>query len=141
MGAYAVAFDSAGRVALVEAPAARTEERWLFLPGGGREPGETPEDCVRRECLEETGHAARVGECLCTGEEYVFSEKSGDYMQLIGHCYRAELGEKVQEPTESDHALMWVDTASCASRMFLGYQAWAVQTALKEVRHENQVTD
>ena len=141
VGAYAVALDPAGRVALVEAPAARTEERWLFLPGGGIEPGESPEDCVRRECLEETGHTAWVEGHLCTGEEYVFSKKSGDYMHLIGHCYKAVLGEKVREPIEPDHVLIWVDASNCADRMFLSYQAWAVQTALEEVRHENQVTD
>jgi 8-oxo-dGTP pyrophosphatase MutT (NUDIX family) len=29
------------------------QSRWV-IPGGGREPGETEEDCVRREMLEET---------------------------------------------------------------------------------------
>lgn len=141
VGAYAVAFDSEGRVALVEAPAARTDERRLFLPGGGIEPDETPEDCVRRECLEELGLPARVGECLCTGEEYVFSEKSGDYMHLIGHCYRAALGEKVQEPVETDHILIWADPETCSEKMFLRYQSWAVKTAWKEVRREDQIAD
>ncbi len=32
---------------------------WL-LPGGGLEPGESPEDCVRREMKEETGLDVRV---------------------------------------------------------------------------------
>ncbi len=130
-GAYSVAFDAQGRVALVEAPAARTEERWLFLPGGGIEPGETMQDCVRRECLEEIGRAAQVGELLCIGDEYVFSEKSGDYMHLIGHCFKTILGGQVQEPVELDHTLVWADPNTCADKMFLSYQAWAVKIALQ----------
>lgn len=141
IGAYAVAFDREGRVALVEAPAARTDERWLFLPGGGIEPGETPEDCVCRECLEELGRPAQVGTLLCTGEEYVFSAKSGDYMHLVGHCYRAALGEQIQEPVETDHVLVWADPKTCAKRMFLRYQSWAVETAWKGAQSEDQTTD
>ncbi len=134
VGAYALAFDGQGRVALVEAPAARTSERWLFLPGGGIEPGETAEDCIRRECLEETGLAANVEESVCTGEEYVFSGKSGDYMHLVGYCYRATLGAKVQEPIEKDHTLLWVPVETCYDKMFLSYQAWAVKTAWEKGR-------
>lgn len=124
-----MAFDAQGRVALVEAPAARTDERWLFLPGGGIELGESPEDCVRRECLEEIGYTAHVGDLLCWGEEYLFAEKSGDYMHLTGHCFETVLGEKVQAPVEPDHTLIWVDPNTCADKMFLQYQAWAVKLA------------
>lgn len=132
VGAYAVSFDDQGRVALVEAPAAHTKERWLFLPGGGIEPGESDEACIRRECLEETGHFTVVGEPICIGREYVFSEKSGDYMYLTGHCYRVAFGEKVQKPIETDHTLMWVPARDCYNKMFLKYQAWAIKVALGE---------
>lgn len=142
-GAYAVAFDGLGRVALVEAPAARTKERRLFLPGGGIEPGESREDCVRRECLEETGLAARVGAYLCTGDEYVSPLVTVDrcYLHVTGHCYRTVLDEKLQEPIEADHVLVWADPETCAEKMFLRYQAWAVETAWREVRREHQTAE
>ncbi len=142
-GAYAVAFDGLGRVALVEAPAARTKERRLFLPGGGMEPGESREECIRRECLEETGLAARVRAYLCTGDEYVSPLVTIDRccLHVTGHCYRTVLGEKLQEPIEADHVLVWADPETCAEKMFLRYQAWAVELAWEnEKRRRNNDT-
>jgi len=55
-GAAAVIFDSSGRILLVRENYGR--RRWS-LPGGAVEPGETPEQTVVRETLEETG--VRVG--------------------------------------------------------------------------------
>jgi 8-oxo-dGTP pyrophosphatase MutT (NUDIX family) len=37
---------------------------WL-LPGGGREPGESEEECVLREMREETGLEVRIARLLC----------------------------------------------------------------------------
>ena len=44
-----------GRVLMVHERSRRHNREWWTLPGGGIEPGETAEEAVRREVLEETG--------------------------------------------------------------------------------------
>ena len=62
VAAYAVITDDDGRVLLARWTEGR-RAAWT-MPGGGLEPGEDPEDAVRREVDEETGYAVRVGELL-----------------------------------------------------------------------------
>jgi 8-oxo-dGTP diphosphatase len=60
-------------------------ERWrpgmhyFSIPGGGIEPGETPEECVRREILEETGVTVTVG-------RQAFEMRDGDVTHKIFLC-------------------------------------------------------
>ncbi|MGW7368883.1 NUDIX hydrolase [Streptomyces sp. NPDC054841] len=49
--AVVVARTKDGRVAVLSSRSAEHGE--IFLPGGRRDPGETPEDCARRELKEE----------------------------------------------------------------------------------------
>jgi 8-oxo-dGTP pyrophosphatase MutT (NUDIX family)/catechol 2,3-dioxygenase-like lactoylglutathione lyase family enzyme len=60
IAAYAVIRDGSGRVLLVRASALSHFPGLWFLPGGGVDHGEQPEDAVRREVLEETGLDVRV---------------------------------------------------------------------------------
>jgi 8-oxo-dGTP pyrophosphatase MutT (NUDIX family) len=52
--------DESGAVLLLQGcdPAHRDRGSWWFTPGGGLDPGETPEDGARRELREETGFEA-----------------------------------------------------------------------------------
>lgn len=82
-----------GRILLVDIAG-----RGFGPPGGHLEPGEGPEDCVRRELLEEA--CVRVGECRLFGyisidhSENPLWQPGGKY-PLVGYMlfYRAEIVE------------------------------------------------
>ena len=74
--------------------------KWEF-PGGKIEPGETPQESLARELLEELGIKARIGEFLCNA----FYEGDGVSLELL--VYRVERVEG--EPTLIEHQeLCWV---------------------------------
>lgn len=76
--------DEAGRVLLT-----RREDNGLWaLPGGCQELGETPAECARRECLEETGLTVRLVRLLgvfssLRAEHRHALRKGHEYVQLL----------------------------------------------------------
>lgn len=98
-----VARDQDGLVALLSAPFPRHGGEYLFLPGGRREDGETPEECARRELQEEAGIVAEQWRLL------------GAYAMTLDstarvHLYEARtltLGPQQLTPTEVDFKLTW----------------------------------
>ena len=61
-GASAALIKNSDNQYLIVKPIYRSE--WL-LPGGAIEPGESPKEACRRECLEELGLPINIGEILC----------------------------------------------------------------------------
>ncbi|MCC6225608.1 MAG: NUDIX domain-containing protein [Microthrixaceae bacterium] len=62
-------FDPGGRILMIRAvdPADASKPPWWELPGGGIDPGETPEQTCLRELREEAGMAeAAMGPCIWT---------------------------------------------------------------------------
>lgn len=98
-----VARDDRGLVALLSAPFPNHGGDYLFLPGGRKEPGETDEECARRELREEAGVTARSWRHL------------GSYAATLAspgrvHLYEATdltVGPQELTPTEADFKLAW----------------------------------
>jgi ADP-ribose pyrophosphatase len=69
-----IALDDEDNILLVEQFRKSVEKELLEIPAGGIEPGETPEDCVRREMREETGFLPRR------------LERLGGFYSAPGYC-------------------------------------------------------
>jgi 8-oxo-dGTP pyrophosphatase MutT (NUDIX family) len=93
----AVVFDPADRVLLVRFENAVSGELWWATPGGGVEAGETDEEALRRELLEETGLTAfELGPLLWTRtNDFAWLGELVDQRERI---YLVRAGEHVPAP-------------------------------------------
>lgn len=100
-----------------------------FLPGGGIEEGENQIDCLKRECIEELGCKVSITEYLGCAEMYSIHEKFG-YFHPVQYYYIGELLDKVKEPVELDHELIWIPLDEVKEVLYLHTQRWAVDKML-----------
>jgi ADP-ribose pyrophosphatase YjhB (NUDIX family) len=80
---------------------------YYALPGGGQNPGETLEEAVVRECLEETGYAVVPLRFAALFEEIIddedFRARFPEYAHRVVHLFICALsGEEPEAPTEID---------------------------------------
>ena len=103
--AYGLICGEDGRLAVVRTP------RGVYLPGGGIEEEETPEEALSREALEECGLVIRPGVCGARALQFVYSEPERTHFEkrsvfidgtIIGHGLST---------SEKDHELIWMDAA------------------------------
>ena len=78
------------------------------LIGGAAEENETAEECMIRECLEETGCKVTIKTKICSAETFTYHDKIG-YFHPVQTYYTGIINEKISEPIETDHELVWLD--------------------------------
>ena len=118
--AYVVLKDGEGSVLIVRA------KHGLFLPGGGSEPGESPESTVVRECLEEIGCEIEVGSHLGAAIQHF---TASDGIRYRG-TFNFFLASVLQEGAGSaEHDALWLQAADLSGRLFHESHEWAVRRA------------
>lgn len=124
-GAYAVVFDRAERLLVVE------EDGRLYLPGGGLDPGETAEQALHREFLEETGYTVAILAELGRAKEYVADETPS--LAFNKHCVffavRLTGGDGV--PAIASNRPSWMELAEALTRLSNEAHRWAVRRMLE----------
>jgi 8-oxo-dGTP diphosphatase len=118
--AYAVILDGEGRVAVV-----RGKRGW-FLPGGGTDLGETPEDTIQREAREEIARELTLGQCL--GEATQYFSVGDEHRRLEATFYLASLGAPTEG--EAEYELEWVSLDEGRADFFHACHVWAVELAV-----------
>lgn len=118
-GAYLIPVTK-GKVGVVKTA------KGYFLLGGGLDDGESNEECIRRECLEEIGYTVSVGNKICSAEMYCEHPTIG-YFHPIQTYYVGELMEQVTVAVEDDHEFVWMDYDDVVDNMYLEMQSWALK--------------
>lgn len=112
-----------GKIGVVSTP------KGYFLLGGGLGSGESQEECIKRECLEEIGYIVSVGNKVCSAEMYCEHPTIG-YFHPIQTYYVGELLELVNVPVEDDHEFMWMEYNELVDNMYLEMQSWALKQCI-----------
>ena len=103
-----------------------------FLLGGGLDNGESHEECIKRECLEEVGYTVSVGNKVCSAEMYCEHPTIG-YFHPIQTYYVGEVLEQISIAVEDDHEFVWVDFNELVNNMYLKMQSWALEQCMKDI--------
>ena len=86
---------------------------YYVLPGGKQEPGETIEQCAKREAFEELGVKVEIGELITqvpfNGIQYYFRAK------IIGGQFGTGQGEEYMETTNDSYLPVWIELENLSS--------------------------
>ncbi|MEH7314263.1 NUDIX hydrolase [Priestia megaterium] len=126
IGSYAVIYDNENcRIALI-----KNDKGHYFLPGGGLENGESLEDCIKRECIEEAGLEVSIQKFIGSAKQYFQSPSNNKYHLSEGHFYICQQLSK-QIPLEKDNTLLWIKPSVAIKVVVHDHHKWAISQLLR----------
>ncbi len=121
-GAYViVARNKNQEILLVQAPNGA-----FFLPGGEIEQGETKEETIHREVLEELGFEIKLGSYLGEAIDYFYSRHRKTYYYHPAHFYTSISWLKKGTPIEDFNQLIWFKISEAKGKLKRGSHRWAI---------------
>lgn len=125
-GVYGVIQDERGRIAVVKAG------EGYFLPGGGVSPGETPNQAMSREALEECGRDARIIRPIGQANQRC-TTRSGRHFNKLCRYFEAQFTPDPRKPpTEPDHELIWMTPPEALDCLMLESDVWALRQVITD---------
>ncbi|MBA4012227.1 MAG: DNA mismatch repair protein MutT [Phenylobacterium sp.] len=99
---------------------------WIDLPGGGVDPGETPEEGVVREFGEEAGLKVVARDSFALADQF-FVNTEGEAWNNRSAFFVLDLdGDGVAVKVEDDHTLVWLAPLEAITSLRHDSHAWAV---------------
>lgn len=102
------------------------------LPGGGVENGESLEQCIEREFLEEVGYKVTSARDFVNIDCY-WLKRDGRYMQTDANFLIVEVDKNdIKQPLEEQHKAVWVSQDEIMQMILFPYQLKALEIFLSE---------
>lgn len=128
IGVYGVIPDASGkRLLILQAP-----NHALFLPGGEVEPGESDEETLTRELLEEFGVRVTIGAKLGRAAEYFYSHHRNTAYYHPATFYACSDIQRVAAPLEDFNTLMLMPIELAAAELKRPTHRYGVAQWLKQ---------
>lgn len=124
-GSYAIIERKEGKIAIA------TDGKAYFFLGGGIENKETEIEALKREVIEESGYSLKNIKYFNKITAWADGGKRGP-LDITATFYIANFDEKITEPIEKDHKVLWVNPNDYKDKLFHEYQRYILDEYIKQ---------
>ena len=104
---------------------------WIDLPGGGVDPGESPEQGVVREFGEEAGLEVAVRASFALADQFFVNTEGEAWNNRSAFFVLDLVAENPALKIEEDHTLIWLSPLEAIASLRHDSHAWAVAAWLR----------